>query len=90
MFFVIIVLSIPVYLVNIWALYEPEEAFLFLRRWQYKDAPEISDLHKKFIRIISTVTMVFWTILLIQSGIEAFQPDPMKDIFENIDQNQMP
>ncbi|AOM82163.1 hypothetical protein BBEV_0792 [Salisediminibacterium beveridgei] len=47
MFFVIIVLSIPVYLANIWALYEPEEAFLFLRRWQYKDTPEISDVRQR-------------------------------------------
>lgn len=90
MLFVLIVLSIPVYLFNIWALYEPEETFLFLRRWQYKDTPQITDFHKKLIRISSAVMMVFWTLLLIQAGIDAFQPDPMEDFFNNLDENNMP
>ncbi|WP_157100915.1 hypothetical protein [Salisediminibacterium beveridgei] len=45
---------------------------------------------KKFIRISSVATMIFWTILLIQTGITAFQPNPMDDMLNNIDQNQMP
>ncbi|WP_042222473.1 hypothetical protein [Oceanobacillus manasiensis] len=76
MLFFVIVLSIPVYVLCIWSLYEPEESFLFLDRWRYKETPELSDIQIKLIRIGSVITMVLWTIFLIVTAIETFTPDP--------------
>lgn len=76
MLFILIVISIPVYIFCIWSLYEPKESYFFLDRWRYKEIPELSDIQIKLIRIGSVITMIIWTIILIAGVIDAFTPDP--------------
>lgn len=76
MLFIFLVISIPIYGLCIWSLYEPEESYFFLDRWRYKEIPELSDIHIKWIRISSVITMIVWTIILIPGAIDAFTPDP--------------
>ncbi|WP_053074955.1 hypothetical protein [Ornithinibacillus californiensis] len=76
MFFILLIFSIPVYIFGFWGLYEPEESYLFLDRWRYKEIPELSDIQIKLIKIGSVVGMILWTLLLIYAGIETFTPDP--------------
>ncbi|MEQ6377743.1 hypothetical protein RZN25_13055 [Bacillaceae bacterium S4-13-56] len=76
MLFILIVFSIPVYGSCIWSLYEPEESFFFLDRWRYKEIPELSDIQIKLIRIGSVITMILWTILIINVAIDTFTPEP--------------
>lgn len=76
MLFIFIVISIPVYGLCIWSLYEPEESYFFLDRWRYKEIPELSDIQIKLIRIGSIITMIVWTIILIAGAIDAFTPSP--------------
>lgn len=76
LFFIIIVLLIPVYGYCIWSLYEPEESIFFLDRWRYKEIPELSDLQIKLIRIGSVVVMIIMTISLIALAISTFTPTP--------------
>ncbi|MEG0260000.1 MAG: hypothetical protein RR651_09020 [Lysinibacillus sp.] len=76
LFFIAIILSIPVYGFFIWSLYEPEEAHFFLDKWRYKEIPELSDIQMKLNKIGSIVMMILLTILLIVIAIDAFTPDP--------------
>ncbi|MFD2630010.1 hypothetical protein [Oceanobacillus kapialis] len=83
MLFFVIVLSIPVYGYAIWSLYEPEESFLFLERWRYKEPPEISDTQIKLIRIGSVIIIIIWTIIVIATAIDTFTPDPPVPYIDN-------
>ncbi|MFF2175993.1 hypothetical protein ACFVT8_05945 [Lysinibacillus sp. NPDC058147] len=65
MLFLSIVLSIPIYGLCIWSLYQPEESYFFFDRWRYKEIPELSDIQIKLIRIGSVFTMIVFTIYLI-------------------------
>lgn len=84
MLFIIILLSIPVYVYCIWSLYKPEESFFFLDRWRYKEIPELSDIQIKFIRIGGVIGMVVMTIIIIVVAIDTFTPDtplPVLNVF---------
>lgn len=73
--FISIVLSIPIYGLCIWSLYQPEESYFFFDRWRYKEIPELSDIQIKLIRIGSVVTMIVFTIYLIVVAIDTFRAD---------------
>lgn len=91
MFFVLLIFSIPVFIFSIWSLYEPEESYLFMRRWRYQRPPEISDLHKKAIRIGAVIGMILWLLLLLQTGYDTFfRPDPFEDFINDMDLNGLP
>ena len=91
MFFVFLVLSIPFFIFSIWSLIEPEESYLFLGRWRYQNPPEISDLHKKAIRIGTVFGMILWLFLLLQTGYDTFfQPDPFEDFINDTDLDNFP
>lgn len=82
MLYIMIVFSIPVYIVSIWSLYEPKESFLFLNRWRYKEVPELSDIQIKLIRIGNVIGMIIWTLLIIDVAIETFTPKPTYPTFD--------
>ncbi|WP_067841548.1 hypothetical protein [Amphibacillus sediminis] len=65
--FLLIVFGIPIYILLIWTFIEPEEAYLFGRRWQYNRTPELSDLAISWIRTGSVFAMIIYTILIIFS-----------------------
>ncbi|ADH98801.1 hypothetical protein [Salisediminibacterium selenitireducens] len=91
MFFVLLVFSIPFFIFSIWTLFEPEESYLFMRRWRYERTPEISDLHKKTIRVGTVLGMIFWSFLLLQTGYDTFfRPDPFEDFINNQDIDSLP
>lgn len=76
MLYIVIMLSIPVYVYCIWSLYEPEESYFFLDRWRYKEIPELSDMQIKLIKIGSVIGMIVMTMLIIIIAIDIFTPDP--------------
>jgi hypothetical protein len=72
MLFIMTILAIPVYGICIWSLYEPEESYFFMKKWQYKELPELSDVQIKLIRIGSVAVMIIMTVQLIMMAIETF------------------
>lgn len=67
-----IVLSIPVYGICLWSLYEPEKSYFFFDWWRYKELPELSDAQIKSIKVGSISVMILMTLKLISLAIETF------------------
>lgn len=76
MLFITIVLSLPVYGLAIWGLYDPEEAILFLDKWRYKDEPEFSDLQMKLFKLGNIFTIILMSIFIIFIAVDTFTPEP--------------
>lgn len=66
--FIFIVFLIPVYGLLIWSYIEPEESYLWGRRWMYEEEPELSEeaiwLQKK-VSMIALIVITFGLLLTI-------------------------
>ncbi|PPA71061.1 hypothetical protein [Jeotgalibacillus proteolyticus] len=76
MLFIVIVFSIPVYILAIWGLHDPEDAILFLQRWRYNETPEFSEWQFKLFKFGNIGAIVFMTLIIVLTGIETFRPAP--------------
>ena len=72
MLFIAIVLSIPVYVLAIWGLCDPEEAILFLDKWRYKDEPEFSDMQMKLFKYGNIFTIILMSLYIIFTAVDTF------------------
>ena len=70
--FVFIILSIPIYGLLIWTYVEPEESFLFGRRWMYDEEPELSEGMIRYTKIGALVSLVLLTISFLAIIISLF------------------
>lgn len=84
MLFITVVLFIPLYIYFIWGLCEPEEAYFFLQKWEYKEVPEPSDIGLKIFKIANIVGIIILTIIIIVTAINSFKPDPFEEIIEEL------
>ncbi|MBU5674893.1 hypothetical protein KQI88_00495 [Alkaliphilus sp. MSJ-5] len=69
-FFILIVFSIPIYGLLIWQYIEPEEIFLWGRRWMYEEEPEPSEELIEYYKKTAIIGIVFMTIVIIISFIK--------------------
>lgn len=64
--FITIIFLIPVYGLLIWSYIEPEESYLWGRRWMYEEEPELSEeaiwLQKK-VSMIALIVITFFILL---------------------------
>ncbi|WP_409271674.1 hypothetical protein V1499_19070 [Neobacillus sp. SCS-31] len=63
--YLLIVFSVPIYVLLIWTYFYPEESMLFGRRWMFKEEPEISEGAIRYTKISSIVALVVLTIILL-------------------------
>lgn len=52
------IICIPVFLILIWQIYNPEDAMLWGKRWMYKEQPEVSDEAIKYTKIMSIIALI--------------------------------
>ncbi|GEN84872.1 hypothetical protein SLU01_31840 [Sporosarcina luteola] len=52
------IICIPVFLILIWQIYNPEDAVLWGKRWMYKEQPEVSDEAIKYTKIMSIIALI--------------------------------
>ncbi|MDN4606388.1 hypothetical protein [Sporosarcina highlanderae] len=64
-FIVCFIISIPLYLILIWQVFNPEDAVLWGKRWMYKDQPEVSDEAIKYVKIMSIVAIFVLTFIFV-------------------------
>ncbi len=72
-FFILVVFSLPIYFLFIWQYIEPEELFLWGRRWMYEEEPELSEEAIRLYKKTAIIGIVFTTIVLLVSLIQLFR-----------------
>ncbi|QOR65952.1 hypothetical protein IM538_19430 [Cytobacillus suaedae] len=60
----VIIFMIPLYAFFIWTYSCPEDSFLFGKRWQYQDEPEVSPKVVRYMKFASIVGMVGTPIVI--------------------------
>ena len=63
--FILIILLMPVYGLLIWGYINPQESYLFGRRWMYKEEPELSEEAIWFHKKASMIAIVVITFILV-------------------------
>ncbi|WP_316569369.1 hypothetical protein [Neobacillus sp. YIM B06451] len=63
--YLLIVFSVPIYVLLILTYFYPEESMLFGRRWMFKEEPEISEGAIRYTKIAAIVSLVVLTIVLV-------------------------
>jgi len=59
-----VILMIPLYALFIWTYNCPEDSFLFGKRWQYQEDPEISPNLVRYLKFASIVAMIGTPIIV--------------------------
>lgn len=65
------IIFIPVYLILIWQVYNPEDAVLWGKRWMYKEQPEVSEEAIKYVKVMSIIALVVLTLIFVIFFIKA-------------------
>ncbi|WP_339253372.1 hypothetical protein NSQ43_04475 [Sporosarcina sp. FSL W8-0480] len=64
------IICIPLFLILIWQVFNPEDAMLWGKRWMYKEQPEVSDEAIKYTKIVSILGIVVLTLIFVVSFIK--------------------
>ncbi|PKR77574.1 hypothetical protein CEY16_06445 [Halalkalibacillus sediminis] len=63
--FIIIVLVVPLIALLIWMIKEPEEGYLFGKRWMFRSEPELSEDGVFFTRLSSIIALAIILLILL-------------------------
>ncbi len=69
-FIMLLIFLLPIYGLLIWQYIEPEESFLWGRRWMYEEEPEPSEELIEYYKKTAIIGIVFMTIVIIISFIK--------------------
>lgn len=56
---------LPIYGISFFSYFYPEDSFLFGKRWQFKEDPEISETGIKVIKFVSVIGILMATMILV-------------------------
>ncbi|WP_060206259.1 hypothetical protein [Sporosarcina koreensis] len=59
-----VILMIPLYAFFIWTYNCPEDSFLFGKRWQFKEEPEVSPNMVRYLKFTSIAAMISTPIVI--------------------------
>ncbi len=71
--FIFIVFLIPVYGLLIWSYIEPEESYLWGRRWMYEEEPELSEEAIWLQKKVSIIALIVITLGLLLNIYRSFK-----------------
>lgn len=60
-----VIFMIPLYAFFIWTYNCPEDSFLFGKRWQFKEEPEVSPNMVRYLKFTSVVAMIGTPIIVV-------------------------
>ena len=64
--FILIVLSIPIYGLFIWSYLNPEDSYLFGKRWMYEEDPELTEEAIKYMKRTSMIIIIILSLMILR------------------------